>query len=192
MTTLAFVTFLLVSGSAWATTTSTLVFKQAITPVGFFLFSVDGVDRLLLCDQFFPNVTTEPYAATVATLADLSATQLGRNGDPLALVKYQQVAILDLRAYADPTLAPDVVQAIRSIVDGQGVRSQVAIDLLKYAAAQNPANFDLSGFKIFASGTARNPGAQEQTGFFVPEPSTFGFVFLGGLMGVAYKRRWRV
>ena len=170
-----------------------MFFVSGINP-GFFDFKVDGIDRLLLCDQFSPNVTTGPYLATGYSLAELAgATTLALFGDPLELFKYQQVAILDLQAYANPALAPDVVRANRIIVDGSGPHTPGADALLAFVQTQNPANYlQLANVIIFS-----NPITQEITGFFdtgggggVPEPSTL--VLLGpGLAGIVLKRRKR-
>jgi hypothetical protein len=186
-----FAIFLCVFLAASSAPAATLYFQQFISSPGFYEFTVDGVTQLLLCDQFSPNVTTEPYTAMVLTLADLTGSQLDRNNDPLLLQKYQQVAILDLRAYADPSLAPDVVRAIRFIVDGHGPLTPGAQDLLDYVALQNPADFDLTGFRIFVGvGTV----TQEQTGFLTPEPATYAMMSIG-LIGLFYarsKRRQRI
>jgi hypothetical protein len=151
------------------------------TNPGFFTFSVDGSPQTLLCDQFFPNVTTSPYTSKVATLTDLANTQLVANGDPAALLKYEQVAILDLQAYANPTIAGDVVRAARIIVDGSGPNTPGSQQLLDFVRGQNPANYDLTGFKIFTSPRSLNgdPITQEITGFEVPEPSSVTLFLIG-------------
>ena len=165
---------LLAGTSAWASQiTSNMFFLGGVNP-GFFKFSVDGVDEQLLCDQFFPNVTSQAYTANVATLADLTGTTLVLAGDPDALKKYQEVAILDLVAYRDPSQAGDVVRANRIIVDGSGPSTPNALALLSFVQGQNPANYDLSGFEIFVS--QRIP-TQEMTGFPTPEPG--GLALLG-------------
>lgn len=139
------------------------------TNPGFFTFLVNGVSKRLLCDQFAPNVTSLIYISSVATLADLSNTQLAANGDPQALLKYQQVAILDLLAYNDPSLAADVVRANRIIVDGQGQNLPHVQQLLDFVRAQNPANYDLSGFKIYTSPIVNGARlTQEITGIDIP------------------------
>jgi hypothetical protein len=154
---------------------------------GFSTFSIDGVIQQLLCDQFFPNATTLTYSSKVATLADLANTQLFANGDPEALLKYEQVAILDLQAYADPTLAADVVMAARVIVDGSGPIPPKTRQLLDFALAQDPANFDLTGFRLYTSPITMTGDrlTQEMTGFPIPEPSfavllLIGFCVVGG------------
>ena len=174
---------LLISNSAWAAQiTSNMFFLGGVNP-GFFKFSVDGVDERLLCDQFFPNVTSEPYVANVATLADLTGTTLVLAGDPDALRKYQEVAILDLLAYQDPSQAGDVVRANRIIVDGSGPSTPNALALLSFVEGQNPASYDLSGFEIFVS--QRIP-TQEMTGFPAPEPG--GLALLGAAVLVLGNR----
>jgi hypothetical protein len=145
--------------------------------VGFFVFDVNGTTQQLLCDQFLPNVTTQPYQATGYSLADLSGTTLFLQGDPQALHKYQEVAILDLQAYANPSLAADVVRANRFIVDGSGPMTPGSQALFDFVQTQNPANYPaLSNFIILV-----NPITQEMTGFLdqggsqggVPEPGTW-------------------
>src|SRR3954452_4971508 len=146
--------------------------------LGFFTFNVNGTSQQLLCDQFLPNVTTLQYQAVGYSLTDFSGTVLGMQGDPQALQKYQQVAILDLQAYANPSLAADVVRANRFIVDGSGPLTPGAQALLNFVQTQNPANYpQLASFLIFT-----NPITQEMTGFLdtggstggVPEPATWG------------------
>ena len=160
---------------------------------GFFTFSIDGVVQNLLCDQFLPNATTLRYTSQVATLSDLANTQLVANGDPAALLKYEEVAILDLQAYADPTLAADVVRAARIIVDGHGPDTPGTQRLLDFVQAQDPSLFDLTAFRIYTSplSVTGDPITQEMTGFpmppgggvlgsSVPEPSS-GLLLLIGI-----------
>ena len=184
----------------WASQIQVSMFFVGGTNPGFFTFSVDGSLQQLLCDQFFPNVTTSPYRSKVATLVDLANTQLIVSGDPNALLKYQQVAILDLQAYADPTLAADVVRAARIIVDGSGPNTPGSQQLLDFVRAQNPANYDLTGFKIFTSPRAVNgdPVTQEITGVGipgsnVPEPSSVLLFLIGSgiLSGLTLLSRLR-
>src|SRR5882724_12959512 len=154
-----------------------MLFLGAVSSPGFFIFDVNGTTELLLCDQFLPNVTTSHYQALGYSLADFSGTTLGLAGDPDALHKYQMVAILDLLAYANPSLAPDVVRANRIIVDGSGATTPGAAALLAFAQSANPADYpQLANFVILY-----NPLTQEQTGFFgggggggggAPEPGT--------------------
>jgi hypothetical protein len=164
-----------------------MFFRGAVTSPGFFLMEIDGVINPLLCDQFLPNVTTEPYQAIVATLDDLTGTTLERQGDPNALEKYQLVALINLRAYQDPSLAADAVRASRFVVDGFGPMPNSSLDLLAWAQAQDPADFaaELATFKIFA-----NPITQELTGYIVPEPGTV-FLIAGGLLSLIAVRRFR-
>ena len=164
---------LILAGSAWAAPVHNMFFLE-IDASGFFVFEVDGIIQRLLCDQFNPNVTTLPYKAVGYSLADLSGTTLGLAGDPNALHKYQEVAILDLLAYANPSLAADVVKANRIIVDGSGQGTPAVVDLLNFVATQNPADYpQLANFIIFV-----NPITQEQTGF-VPEPRKVSFALFG-------------
>ena len=176
---------LFVTGSLGASQLQVTMSQVNQTSPGVFTFSVNGIIQQLLCDQFLPNATTLTYTSNVATLADLANTQLVRNGDPAALLKYEQVAILDLQASADPTVASDVVRAARFIVDGSGPITPKTQQLLDFALAQNPANFDLTGFRIYTSplSMAGDPLTQEMTGVNVPEPS-FALLFLIGF-GVA-------
>ena len=161
---------LLVGGPLGASQIQVSMLLVHETNPGFFTFSINGELHDLLCDQLLPNATTLMYTSNVATLADLANTQLVANGDPAALLKYEQVAILDLRAYVDPTLAADVVRAARVIVDGSGPITPGTQQLLDFVHAQNPANFDLSAFRIFTSPILTNGDrmTQEMTGFPVP------------------------
>lgn len=155
---------------------------------GWFIWDVDETRRLLLCDQREPNVSTEPYTARVATLADLTGTQLLRQGMDAAeaLQRYTQVAILSKLAYENPALAGDVILANRHIVDGSGALLPGPQSLLNWVQTQNAASYDLTGFMIFAPVSAIS---QEQVGYFVPEPSTI--VLIGfGLVGVTFGT-WR-
>ena len=159
---------------------------------GVFIFSVDGEYWNLFCHQFLPNATTLPYEANVATLADLTGTVLQLQGDPNALKKYQQVAILDLYALANPSSAVDAVRASRRIIDGSGPLVPAAQALFDWVQTQDPTKYDLSGFRIFT-----NLRTQEIGGFDpgfdlvdVPEPSAM--VLLGsGLAGLLLLRRRR-
>lgn len=182
--------FLLVGSPLGASQLEVNMFFLGETNLGFFTFSVNGVNQQLLCDQFLPNVTTLMYTSKVATLADLANTQLVANSDPVALLKYEQVAILDLQAYADPTLAADVVRAARIIVDGSGPNPPKTQQLLDFARAQNPANYDLTSFRIYTSPltTTGDRLTQEMTGFPVPvgitgspvpEPSSTVLLLIG-------------
>jgi len=131
----------LLGSSAWGAQVYNFLFLRGVNP-GFFVFDVDGVERQLLCDQFAPNVTTLQYQAIGYSLNELaSATTLALFGDPQELLKYQLVAILALQAYADPSLAPDVVRANRIIVDGSGPHTPGADALLAFVQTQNPADY---------------------------------------------------
>ena len=179
---------LFVCGSLGATQLQVSMSLMGEIDPGFSTFSINGVTQQVLCDQFFPNATTLTYTSTVATLADLANTQLFANGDPAALLKYEQVAILDLQAYADPTLAADVVRAARIIVDGRGPNPPQTQQLVDFALAQDPTNYDLTSFRIYTSPLTMTGDrlTQEMTGFVVPEPS-FAVLFLIGFGVVVCK-----
>ena len=90
---------LLLSCSAWSTViTQTLTNTGGLNP-GFSIFTIDGVTgQRLLCDQFFPNITSSTYSSLVFGLADLTSTSqvaLIRAGNTLAqaLDKYKLVAL---------------------------------------------------------------------------------------------------
>ena len=169
---------------------------------GFFIFDINGVQQFTLCDQFFPNVTTEPYLALQATLNDLAGTTLQLQGDPLALQKYQKVGILALQAYLNPALAGDVTRAMRYIVDGQAALTTGAQTLLDWLATQNPANYSqqLAQFIIYAplvGVPGSNLPTQEQVGYqmgvnlgSVPEPATT-LLMGAGLVALGFVRRLR-
>ncbi len=183
----------LLASSAYSATIAQMQFVSDSAGSGVFIFNVDGELKQLFCNQFLPNATTLPYEATVSTLADLSGTTLGMQNDPNALQKYSWVAILDSMALADPSIAVDAVKANRRIVDGTGALTPGAQALFDLVQTLNPADFDLSGFRIYT-----NPITQEVGGFEggsgefpqtdTPEPSAF--VMLGsGLVAVALWRR---
>jgi hypothetical protein len=184
--------FLVVGSSAWAAPVYNMLLVGSQAGLGFFTFNVNGTTQQLLCDQFLPNVTTQPYQALGYSLGDLSGTVLGLAGDPQALQKYQQVAILDLQAYANPSLAADVVRANRLIVDGSGPLTGGAQALLNFVQTQNPANYpQLASFLIFT-----NPITQEMTGFIdtgsgggVPEPGTWGVTAAAAVVLSCLRRR---
>jgi hypothetical protein len=161
---------------------------------GVFKFTVDGVLKDLYCDQWEPNAMTGPYLAAVSTLADLTETYLGIHDSTNALQKYQQIAILNLIARADPSSAVAAVRAARHITDPDHTGlTPAAQALYDYALAQNPANFDLTGFRIYY-----REGTQEVTGFNdgfnleidTPEPSAFA-LFGSGIAAIAFFRRRR-
>ncbi len=193
---------LMLSCSAWSAVISqTLTNTGGVNP-GFALFTIDGVTgQRLLCDQFFPNITSNTYTSLVYGLADLTSTSqvaLIRAGNTLAqaLEKYKLVALLDRFAYANPSNAADVVLANRRIVDGSGptTANSDALLLLAQAQALTTTIAQLSDFRIYNSplnlqGTA--PITQEMTGIIggtIPEPGTM--LLLGaGLAGIAMYRR---
>lgn len=175
-----------------AATISNLQFISDFEGSGVFKFSVDGDVWDLLCHQFEPNATTIPYQANVSTLDDLTGTVLG----PQGLLRYQQIAILNILAIQDPSLAKDVVVASRRIfANGQSALAPGPQALYNFAIAADPDDYDLSRFRIF---TGINILTQEIGGFDpdfnlnleTPEPA--GFLLLGsGLAGLVILRRRR-
>ena len=139
-------------------------------------FLVDGSPVQLLCDDAIHGIVTTPYQATENTLSNLTGTLLQRNGDPNSLLDYEHIAMLDLIALRNPTdisLIGTVEDAIWSITQDRQVGGAEAAALLAEVDSENPANFDMSGFVIFAT-----QDGQEQTGFVqvhpvVPEPATW-------------------
>jgi hypothetical protein len=183
----------LLGQASWAATIVNMEFVSDAGGSGVFIFNVNGVPTQLFCDQFLPNATTLPYQANVATLADLTGSFLAVNNDPQALFKYQRVAILNLLALGDMTLAVDVVRASRHIVDGVTPLTPSAQILHDFAMGANAANYDLSGFRIYTNLTT-----QEVTGFpggfdldlETPEPAAF-LLIGSGLTAIAFVRRRR-
>lgn len=143
-------------------------------------FLVNGTTVIqTLCDDATHSIITTPYQATENSLADLSGTLLNRDGNPNALMDYEEIAMLDLRALSDPTLVRDVTIAEWAITQGRDARDPGAAAMLSWVSTQDPTNFDLSNFVIFST-----PMYQEQTGFTggggggpggspIPEPRTF-------------------
>jgi hypothetical protein len=133
-------------------------------------FLVDGTTIFnTFCDDAAHPISSIPYTATETDFSDLTGTLLDRQGDPNALLDYERIAILDLQALADPSIVGDVVIASWAITQNRRTRAGTvgAQNLIDWVWTQNPANYDLSGFVIFATTTD-----QEQTGF-VPEPSSW-------------------
>jgi len=177
---------MVLAGSASGATIAQMQWVSDGEGSGIFNFTVDGVLTRLLCDQFLPNAMTGPYMANVGTLTDLSGTTLALRGDSQALQKYQQVAIVNLWARLDLMLSVNAVHVSRRIVDGQGPLGQDAQTLFDLVMLANPADYDLTGFRIYT-----NPITQELTGFeggfditVVPEPSAM-MLFGSGLAMIA-------
>lgn len=184
----------LLTSSTWAATIANMQFVSDAAGSGVFIFNIDGELRQVFCDQYEPNAQTGPYQAHVSTLADLTNTVLGLQGDPLALFKYQRVAILNLQALLSPTLAVDVVRAARRTVDGHGPLTPTAQGLYDFALAANANDYDLTGFRIYT-----NLRTQEVTGFDggfnlnleTPEPSALVLFGSGVIVLAAFRRRSR-
>lgn len=184
---------------------------------GFSIFTIDGVTgRILLCDEFTPNITTSQYNASVISIADIvNAISIGNNNaiKDLTLIRkgktatqaldiYRKVAMLDLIAYASPldlTLVANVVWANRFLVDGSGPLPNGAVTLLAQVNGQDYRNFNLTGFRIYAGplnlGQTTNL-TQEMTGDgggvvgATPEPAT-ALLLGAGLVSIALYRRKR-
>jgi hypothetical protein len=182
---------------------------------GFSIFTIDGITgRVLLCDEFTPNITSNQYNASVISIADiLNAISIGNNNAikdltlirrgftaTAALAIYRKVAMLDLIAYASPldsNLVASVVWANRFLVDGTGRVDNATQALLNQVNAQNFNNFDLTGFRVYAGplniGQTTNL-TQEMTGVVgggggtIPEPTT-ALLFGTGLISIALYRR---
>ena len=183
---------LLMASSASGATIVNMQFVSDVAGSGVFQFTIDGLLSQLFCDQFLPNASTSPYKANVSTLADLSLTVLGLAGDPDALFKYQRVAILELQALGNPSLAVDVVRASRRIVDGQGPLGPGAQTLYDFALAANAANYDLTGFRIYTNITTQELGGFTDFNLNnTPEPAAF-VLFGSGLTAIGLWRRRRV
>jgi len=152
----------------------------------FYQFLVNGKSTILtLCDDPSHQISNTPFVATETTLSDLTGTLLERNGDPNALLDYERIAILDLQAFANPSIVGDVILAEWAITQGRPNRagSPGAQDLVNWVWTQNPANYNLSGFVIFTT-----PLDQEQTSF-VPEPESWLLLAtVVGSIGVAFSR----
>ena len=186
----------LLGSQVQAATIANMLFKSDSAGSGVFIFEVDGELKQLFCNQFYPNATTLPYQANVASLADLTGTTLFNLGDPDALFKYQRVAILDLMALLDPSIAVNAVKANRHIVDGTGALPPGAQDLFDFVMAADASKYNLSGFRIYTNPITQEVGGYDGGGGVdipvedTPEPAAF--VLLGsGLLGIGIFRRRR-
>ena len=197
----------MLASSTWcAVTTSNLFYTGGVNP-GFTNFTIDGITgRQLLCDQFFPNITTSPYNSQVYGLSDITLTSdvaLIRAGNSVteALQKYILVALLDRMAYANSSFAADVVLANRRVVDGSGPTTAQSDILLALAQAQSVSTTiaQLSDFRIYSSplnlaNLGGTPLTQEMTGIIagnVPEPAT-GLLIGAGLASAALVKRRKI
>lgn len=172
------------------------------TNPGFFFFTIDGkAHQRLLCDEFYPNVTSLLYNSTVVTLADILADNAGaqlttlrqnRVSATMAFTFYSYVAYLDAKAYAGTALASDVVLANRWMIDGlkdrksgdflhdyttggTGPLTSGAMALLQEVQSLAVVPFN-AAFQIYTSPFDATGFrlSQEQTGFAgVPEPGMF-------------------
>ncbi len=166
--------------TTWAGTVD-MIYENNTGFPGFYVFKVNGISTFLICDEFSPNVATGHYDATIATLANLTGSTLVMKGDSNALRKYQEVAILDLIAFSDPSnsaLATSVTWANRRIIDGSGPLPGMAQTLYDFVLTANPANYDLTGFRIYTSSPFTL--SQEQTGYEPPNVPESGTVVLIG------------
>jgi hypothetical protein len=172
--------FAFFAGFVWADPIVTMQLQNSPGEPNIYQFLVNGSETVsTLCDDALHSVTTNAYQATESTLNNLSGTLLQRNGDPQALLDYEDIAILDLQAFANPTditLIRNVVLAEWSITQGRTLRDPGAEAELSWVATQDPANYNLQNFVIFST-----PNNQEQTGFPgggpgggpVPEPGAW-------------------
>jgi hypothetical protein len=163
------------------------------TNPGFFYFTIDGIaHQRLLCDEFFPNVSTTMYNSVVVTLADIFVDNAGARMTTLrksgvssstALLFYSYVAYLDAKAYDGSASASDVVLANRWMIDG--LKSGKSGDFIRGGTAagsgpltnnamtlltevQSQVRFPVySGFRIYTSPLDATGArlTQEQTGF---------------------------
>ncbi|MBY0506648.1 MAG: hypothetical protein K2X03_22195 [Bryobacteraceae bacterium] len=158
---------LILEGAATAVTSANMG-PAVDVGIGVFDITVNGVVRRLYCLQFNPPVSGVPYTANVYTLTDLQNSLVGTafQGDPQGLLKYRQIAVLDLIAITDPTKANAAVRAARHIFD-PGFPLNSALSTALYNLVTDPGfNFglyDLSGFRVYAN--AGPNASQELTGF---------------------------
>ncbi len=137
------------------------------TPRAFGHFLVNGQPVDLLCDDANGPLNFSWTALELSLSDNLANSLLGVQGDPLALQKYQWMGILSLEAYADPSFAADIREALRYLTDPSRFATGSTSNWLSWVQGQDPAKYDLSNFRVFAS-----PAFQEQVGFVVPEPAT--------------------
>jgi hypothetical protein len=156
------------------------------TPGGFIHFLVNGQPVVLLCDDADGPMNMSWQAMELSLDDNLSNTLLGLQDDPLTLQKYQWIALLDLQAYAIPSFASDITDAIRYITDPSRHLTGSTVTWLNWVQEQDPAQYNLSNFRIFIS-----PLFQEQTGIIppIPEPSPLRLTALLLVVLAGYK--WR-
>ena len=153
------------------------------TPRGFTHFIVNGQPVDLLCDDADAPLNSSWPALELSLGDDLSSSLLGIRGDPLALQKYQWMAILSLRAYEDPSFATDIREALRYLTDPSRIETGSIVTWLTWVQEQNPAIYDLSNFRVFST-----PLFQEQVGLVVPEPLPVAITPL--LIAALYGLKW--
>ncbi len=124
------------------------------TPSGFSHFVVNGVEMDLLCDDALRPLDFSWTALESSLTDNLFSTLLGRQGDMQTLEKYQWIAILSLQAYQDPSIASDIVDAIRYVTDPTRYLTGSTSVWLAWVEQQNPAKFKLDGFRVFTFGIA--------------------------------------
>jgi hypothetical protein len=166
--------------------TMDFVLNSPATPRGFYHFLMNGLPVDLLCDDALRPLNDTWQGLEVSLNDDLSSSVLGLQNDPQVLQKYQWIGLLDLRANEDPSMAPDIRDAIQYITDSTRPLTGTTSNLLSWVQAQHISDFNLSNFRIITS-----PDFQEQTGFIpeVPEPPPIGITAL--LLAALAGLKWR-